>query len=110
MQCTHVSYNSSYQTHLLKLSRSHFPGAPQSPLTTGLHFTPPAALAPIPVYRVLDENGKVLDETGNGVSDITDEEVLIWYRNMLTGKMRRSDKIRSLRKINRGQKSIFLIP
>ncbi|KAJ9628441.1 hypothetical protein H2204_009278 [Knufia peltigerae] len=64
--------------------QSHFPGAPQSPLTTGLHFTPPAALAPIPVYRVLDENGKVLDETGNGVSDITDEEVLIWYRNMLT--------------------------
>ena len=39
----------------------------------------------MPTYRVMDSDGIVVDE-GRNPSDVKSEEVITWYRNMLTGK------------------------
>lgn len=54
-----------------------------SKFTTKLSFERPSTHPAIPTYRFMDSDGVVVDEArkpqGSG------EEVLVWYRNMLTG-------------------------
>lgn len=38
----------------------------------------------MPTYRVMDSDGEIVDKT-RGAPDVSDEEVLTWYKNMLTG-------------------------
>ena len=62
----------------------HFPGAVNSKFTTTLSFEQPSTHPAIPTYRVMDSDGIIVDKDRE-LSDVTDEEVLTWYRNMLTG-------------------------
>ena len=39
----------------------------------------------MPTYRVMDSDGVIVDE-GRKPTDINSEEILTWYKNMLTGK------------------------
>ncbi|KAJ5756894.1 uncharacterized protein N7511_007076 [Penicillium nucicola] len=57
--------------------------ATNSRLTTKMNFLKPAEIPPISTYHVLDCDGLVKD-TSRGPPDVTDEEVLEWYNNMLT--------------------------
>lgn len=38
----------------------------------------------MPTYRVMDSDGIIVDEDRKPL-DVSDEEVLTWYKNMLTG-------------------------
>ena len=38
----------------------------------------------MPTYRVMDSDGVIVDKNRKP-SDVTEEEVLMWYKNMLTG-------------------------
>ncbi|OJJ45358.1 hypothetical protein ASPZODRAFT_134003 [Penicilliopsis zonata CBS 506.65] len=60
-----------------------FPGAVNSKFTTQMSFVKPADIPAIPTYRVMDSDG-VLVDTDRGPPDVTDAEVLTWYKNMLT--------------------------
>lgn len=62
----------------------HFPGAVNSKFTTKLAFEHPSTHPAMPTYRVMDSDGVVVDESRKP-SDISDEEIVRWYRNMLTG-------------------------
>ena len=55
-----------------------------SKFTTELAFEHPSTHAAIPTYRVMDSDGTIVDESRKP-SDISDEEVLTWYKDMLTG-------------------------
>ena len=61
----------------------HFPGAVNSKFVTKLSFERPSTHTAIPTYRVMDSDGVVVDES-HKPSVIDKEEVLTWYRNMLT--------------------------
>lgn len=50
-----------------------------------MSFLKASDLPAIPTYRVMDANGELVDGT-RGPPDVTDEEVLTWYKNMLTGE------------------------
>ncbi|KAL9604681.1 MAG: hypothetical protein Q9219_000401 [cf. Caloplaca sp. 3 TL-2023] len=61
----------------------HFPGAVDSKFTTNLSFERPSTHPVIPTYRFMDSDGVEVDKGREpGVSD---DEVLTWYDNMLTG-------------------------
>lgn len=62
----------------------HFPGAVNSKFTTEISFQQPSTYPAIPTYRVMDSDGVVADKS-RSPTDVTDEEVLSWYKNMLTG-------------------------
>ena len=64
--------------------RVHFPGAVNSKFTTQLAFEHPSTHPAMPTYRVMDSDGVVVDESRKP-SGISNEEILTWYRNMLTG-------------------------
>lgn len=68
----------------LTVSSVHFPGAVNSKFTTKLSFERPSTHPAIPTYRVMDSDGIIVDEARAPV-DVSDEEVLSWYRNMVTG-------------------------
>lgn len=61
-----------------------FPGAVNSKFTTEMTFLKASDLPAIPTYRVLDSDGELVDKT-RPAPDVTDEEVLTWYKNMLSG-------------------------
>lgn len=44
----------------------------------------PSMLATIPSYHVMTYDG-ILADQGRAEPDVTDEQALIWYKNMLTG-------------------------
>lgn len=46
-------------------------------------FIKPSDAPTIPTYRVMDSNGVIIDD--NIQLDVSNEEVLTWYKNMLTG-------------------------
>jgi hypothetical protein len=46
-------------------------------------FLQPSSLAPIPTFRVMNSDGIIKDPSHT--PDVTDEQVLTWYRNMVTG-------------------------
>lgn len=65
------------------LRRLQFPGAINSKFTTKLAFTCPSEKNAMPTYRVLDQDGAVSDRDG-GVPDISDEEAIRLYKDMVT--------------------------
>lgn len=62
--------------------RVHFPGAVNSKFTTKLSFEHPSTHPALPTYRVMDSDGVVVDQSRKP-SEISDEEIVTWYRNML---------------------------
>lgn len=71
-------------TQKLMVSSVHFPGAVNSKFTTDLTFEQPSTHPAMPTYRVMDSDGIIVDESRKP-SDISNEEILKWYKNMLTG-------------------------
>ncbi|KAF2452870.1 dehydrogenase E1 component [Lineolata rhizophorae] len=61
----------------------HFPGAVDSKFTTKLEFEKPSQKPAMPTYRILDQNGVIVDKSRPPL-DVSDEEVLKWYNDMLT--------------------------
>lgn len=61
----------------------HFPGAVNSKFVTTLDFTRPANLPAMPTYRVMDSDGTIVDASWSA-SDLAPEEIISWYKNMLT--------------------------
>jgi 2-oxoisovalerate dehydrogenase E1 component alpha subunit len=50
-----------------------------------MDFLKPIEVPPIPTYHVMDSGGSIGDSS-RGPPEVTDEQVLEWYKNMLTGK------------------------
>ena len=65
----------------------HFPGVVNSKFVTELAFERPSTRTAMPTYRVMDSDGVIVDERRTP-SDIKPEEVIMWYKNMLTGTIR----------------------
>ncbi|KAK2761603.1 hypothetical protein FQN54_001431 [Arachnomyces sp. PD_36] len=63
--------------------RVRFPGAVDSKFTTDINFAKASDHAAIPTYRVIDSDGVIADPN-RGPLDVKDEEVIKWYKNMLT--------------------------
>lgn len=62
-----------------------FPGAVNSKFTTDMTFITPADLPHIPTYRVMDSDGEMLDKSQQRPVDVSDEEIITWYKNMMSG-------------------------
>jgi 2-oxoisovalerate dehydrogenase E1 component alpha subunit len=62
----------------------HFPGAVNSKFVSNLTFERPSTHTAIPTYRVMDQDGIIVDKNRKP-PDVSDEEALTWYKNMLTG-------------------------
>ncbi|KAF3391999.1 2-oxoisovalerate dehydrogenase subunit alpha [Talaromyces pinophilus] len=60
-----------------------FPGAVDSKFTSEMAFSRPSSLPAMPTYRVMDSDGVIVD-TKHEPSDVSTEEVITWYKNMLT--------------------------
>ncbi|KAL4885595.1 thiamine diphosphate-binding protein [Aspergillus karnatakaensis] len=63
--------------------RVRFPGAVNSKFTTEMAFIDPQNLPSIPTYRVMDSDGVFIDKSRRKL-EVSDEEILKWYKNMLT--------------------------
>ncbi|EAU33179.1 2-oxoisovalerate dehydrogenase alpha subunit, mitochondrial precursor [Aspergillus terreus NIH2624] len=63
--------------------RVRFPGAVNSKFTTDMTFITPSDLPSIPTYRIMDSDGVLLDKN-RGPPDVPKEEIVAWYKNMLT--------------------------
>lgn len=50
-----------------------------------MDFISPQKLPPIATFRVMNMKGDVEDETRAPIQ-VTDEQALEWYRNMITGE------------------------
>jgi 2-oxoisovalerate dehydrogenase E1 component alpha subunit len=64
--------------------RVHFPGAVNSKFTTDLNFVRPAEMGAMPTYRILNQDGVIVDKDREPL-DVTEEEALKMYKDMLTG-------------------------
>lgn len=62
----------------------HFPGAVNSKFTTDMSFQRPSTHPAISTYRVMDSDGAIVDQKRKPL-DVSDEDVVKWYRDMLTG-------------------------
>ncbi|KAJ4679630.1 hypothetical protein HRR93_002588 [Exophiala dermatitidis] len=62
----------------------HFPGALKSKFTSTMKFRNPTEEAAMPTYRIMDADGNVVDPSRDPQSRISDEDIIQWYRNMLT--------------------------
>ena len=51
-----------------------------------MSFVTPSAHEAIPTYRVMDSDGVIVDKS-RGPPDVTDEEVITWYKNMVVGML-----------------------
>lgn len=60
-----------------------FPGAVNSKFTTDLNFTKSEEKNAMPTYRVMDQDGAIVD-TDRGEPDVSHEEMKKWYKDMLT--------------------------
>ncbi|KAI3321204.1 dehydrogenase E1 component, partial [Xylariaceae sp. AK1471] len=63
-------------------SHVSFPGAVKSAFTSDLKFTLPSDHPTLPTYRVVDQDGDIVDPSFK--QDLSDEEVIQLYKNMLT--------------------------
>ncbi|RJE18401.1 2-oxoisovalerate dehydrogenase [Aspergillus sclerotialis] len=63
--------------------RVRFPGAVNSKFTTDMKFINPFEAPNIPTYRVIDSDGVLVDKN-RGPPKVSNEQVLTWYKNMLT--------------------------
>lgn len=50
-----------------------------------MDFLKPIEVPPIPTYHVMGSDGSI-EDSSRGPPEVTDEQVLEWYKNMLTGK------------------------
>ncbi|MCJ1243589.1 hypothetical protein MMC30_000786 [Trapelia coarctata] len=73
----------AYLQRVLTSYSVHFPGAVNSKFVTKLAFERPSTHTAIPTYRVMDSDGIIVGE-GKKPSDVDPEEVVTWYKNMLT--------------------------
>ncbi|KAL3488350.1 thiamine diphosphate-binding protein [Aspergillus germanicus] len=60
-----------------------FPGAPNSSLTTSMGFLEPSSVPPLPTYHVMNSSGE-MEDPARAPPDVTNEQALEWYQNMLT--------------------------
>ena len=74
----------SWSLSILTVRSVHFPGAVNSKFTTKLAFEHPSTHSAIPTYRVMDSDGVIVDKAREP-ADSSDEEVLTWYKDMVTG-------------------------
>lgn len=51
-----------------------------------MSFLKASDLPAIPTYRVMDSDGELVDKS-RGSPQVSDEEVLTWYKNMLQGML-----------------------
>ena len=65
-------------------SSVHFPGAVDSKFVSKMEFVRPSMHSTIPTYRVMDSNGVIVD-TGKKPSDVSTDEIISWYKNMVSG-------------------------
>ncbi|KAI1649392.1 thiamine diphosphate-binding protein [Daldinia loculata] len=67
-----------------RLGSSHvsFPGAVKSAFTSDLKFVVPSDYPALATYRVVDQDGNIVDDSFK--PDLSDEEVIKLYRDMLT--------------------------
>lgn len=65
-------------------TRVRFPGAINSKFTTEMKFIDPGNAPDIPTFRVIDSDGVLVDKS-RGKPKVSNEEMLTWYKNMLTG-------------------------
>jgi 2-oxoisovalerate dehydrogenase E1 component alpha subunit len=63
-------------------SHVSFPGAVKSAFTSNLKFALSSESPALPTYRVVDQDGNIVDQTFK--QDLSDEEVVKLYRTMLT--------------------------
>ncbi|PYI15045.1 branched chain alpha-keto acid dehydrogenase complex, alpha subunit [Aspergillus violaceofuscus CBS 115571] len=63
--------------------RVRFPGAVNSKFTTDMEFINPTEVSNIPTYRVMDSDGVLVDKRRKPL-DIPKEQILEWYKNMMT--------------------------
>ncbi|KAF7587183.1 hypothetical protein BBP40_007646, partial [Aspergillus hancockii] len=64
--------------------RVRFPGAVNSKFTTDMAFINPAETSnSIPTFRIMDSDGVLVDK-GRKLLGVSNEEILSWYKNMLT--------------------------
>ncbi|KAK5245998.1 hypothetical protein LTR16_007169, partial [Cryomyces antarcticus] len=61
----------------------HFPGAVNSRFTTSLKFAQPSQQDAMPTYRVLDQDGVIVDNDKEP-PNVSEEEVFKMYKDMLT--------------------------
>jgi 2-oxoisovalerate dehydrogenase E1 component alpha subunit len=59
-----------------------FPGAVKSAFVNTMHFEQPSSYPALPTYRAVDQHGDVVDHAFK--PDLSDEEVIKLYRDMLT--------------------------
>ncbi|KAF1982111.1 hypothetical protein K402DRAFT_363480 [Aulographum hederae CBS 113979] len=60
-----------------------FPGAVDSKFTTNLAFERPSEKTAMPTFRIMDQDGKIIDKDREPLV-VTDEEAIKWYKDMLT--------------------------
>lgn len=89
---------------MLKSCSVHFPGAVNSKFTTDLAFSHPSTHPAMPTYRVMDSDGIVVDESRRP-TDISDEEIISWYKDMVTGMARKARQRESKDWITEGSMS-----
>ncbi|KAI5283076.1 hypothetical protein KEM54_002435 [Ascosphaera aggregata] len=61
----------------------HFPGAVNSRFRSQMEFVRPSEQPAIDTYRVMDSDGVIVDKSWS--LDADNDEVLKWYKDMLTG-------------------------
>ena len=62
----------------------HFPGAVNSKFTTDLEFARPSEKAAMPTYRILDQNGVIVDRSRDPPA-LPHDGLLKMYNDMLSG-------------------------
>lgn len=68
---------------MLTIQSVNFPGALNSKFTTTMQFQNPMESTAMPTYRIMDADGKIVDNTRDPQS-APDAEIVGWYKNMLT--------------------------
>ncbi|KAI7022156.1 hypothetical protein KC366_g13107 [Hortaea werneckii] len=63
--------------------RVHFPGAVNSSFTSALSFTRPSEKDAMPTFRILDQDGEIVDQSQNH-PETSKEELLKMYKDMVT--------------------------
>lgn len=56
-----------------------------SKFTTDMAFMKPSDMPYIPTYRVMDSDGALVGTDKKRPVDVSNEEILTWYKNMLIG-------------------------
>lgn len=64
------------------MNRVHFPGAVNSQFTTSLAFSSPAEKDAMPTYRIIDQEGAIVDKSRQP-PDIAEEELVKMYSDMV---------------------------